>query len=149
MTGKTKGGKTSLGRFFLGHGFTQEQAKYFYPYNRAYTRFTLTKHLSETNLPALFDDVPTSWILQHKKDLKVYAGTNHWGGRGRGDQTLREYLGERSFLITINDEFRVDDDLALALRLIVLRFDERRRQMMDLSVRLEFFKSLPGGFVFP
>ncbi|MEM0135521.1 MAG: hypothetical protein QXU18_09930 [Thermoplasmatales archaeon] len=149
MTGKTRGGKTSLGRLFLGRGFAQEQAKYFYPYNRTYTRFTLMKHLSETNLPAVFDDVPTSWIFLHKEDLKAYSGTNHWGDRGRGDQTLTEYLGERSFLITINDEFRIDDDLALALRLITLRFDERERQRMDLNAWLQFFNSLPEGFMFP
>ncbi|MEM0136507.1 MAG: hypothetical protein QXU18_14975, partial [Thermoplasmatales archaeon] len=149
MCGKTRGGKTSLGRLFLGHGFAQEQAKYFYPYNRTYTRFTLMKHLSETNLPAVFDDVPMSWIFLHKEDLKAYSGTNHWGDRGRGDQTLAEYLGERSFLITINDDFRIDDDLALALRLIVLRFDERERQRMDLNAWLQFFNSLPEGFMFP
>ncbi|MEM0135748.1 MAG: hypothetical protein QXU18_11100 [Thermoplasmatales archaeon] len=149
MTGKTKGGKTSLGRLFIGHGFAQEQARYFYPYNRTYTRFTLMKHLSETNLPAIFDDVPTSWIFQHKEDLKAYAGTNYWGDRGKGDQTLTEYLGERSFLITINDDFRIDDDLALALRLILLRFDERERQRADLNAWLEFFNSLPEGFMFP
>ncbi|MEM4115855.1 MAG: hypothetical protein QXP59_07630, partial [Saccharolobus sp.] len=44
MTGKTKGGKTSLGRLFIGHGFAQEQDDYFYPYNRTYTRFSLMKH---------------------------------------------------------------------------------------------------------
>ncbi|MEM3859429.1 MAG: hypothetical protein QW478_08480, partial [Candidatus Micrarchaeaceae archaeon] len=149
MTGKTKGGKTSLGRLFIGHGFAQEQDDYFYPYNRTYTRFSLMKHLSETNLPAVFDDVPTSWIFLHKEDLKAYSGTNHWGDRGRGDQTLTEYLGERSFLITINDEFRIDDDLALALRLIVLRFDERERQRRDLNAWLQFFNSLSEGFMFP
>ncbi|MEM3907912.1 MAG: hypothetical protein QXZ17_13820, partial [Nitrososphaerota archaeon] len=149
MTGKTKGGKTSLGRLFIGHGFAQEQDDYFYPYNRTYTRFSLMKHLSETNLPAVFDDVPTSWIFLHKEDLKAYSGTNHWGDRGRGDQTLTEYLGERSFLITINDEFRIDDDLALALRLVVLRFDERERQRRDLNAWLQFFNSLPKGFMLP
>ncbi|MEM4066730.1 MAG: hypothetical protein QXV17_07710 [Candidatus Micrarchaeaceae archaeon] len=149
MTGKTKGGKTSLGRLFIGHGFAQLQDNYLYPYNRTYTRFSLMKHLSETNLPAVFDDVPTSWIFLHKEDLKAYSGTNHWGDRGRGDQTLAEYLGERSFLITINDEFRIDDDLALALRLIVLRFDERERQRRDLNAWLQFFNSLPEGFMFP
>ncbi|MEM3846457.1 MAG: hypothetical protein QXU98_12245, partial [Candidatus Parvarchaeota archaeon] len=149
MTGKTKGGKTSLGRLFIGHGFAQLQDNYLYPYNRTYTRFSLMKHLSETNLPAVFDDVPTSWIFLHKEDLKAYSGTNHWGDRGRGDQTLVEYLGERSFLVTINDEFRIDDDLALALRLIILRFDERERRRMDLNAWLQFFNSLPEGFMFP
>ncbi|MEM3193185.1 MAG: hypothetical protein QW292_14095, partial [Candidatus Parvarchaeota archaeon] len=149
MTGKTKGGKTSLGRLFIGHGFAQLQDNYLYPYNRTYTRFSLMKHLSESNLPAVFDDVPSTWILQHKEDLKAYSGSNHWGDRGRGDQTLTEYLGERSFLITINDEFRIDDDLALALRLILLRFDERERRRMDLNAWLQFFNSLPEGFMFP
>ncbi|MEM3846902.1 MAG: hypothetical protein QXU98_14500, partial [Candidatus Parvarchaeota archaeon] len=149
MSGRTKGGKTTLGDLFIGKGFGQDREGYFYPYNRVYTRFSLMKHLSETNLPAVLDDVPSLWIFQHNEDLKSYVQTGHWGDRGKGDQTLTEYLGERSFLVTINDDIRIDDDLALTLRLIILRFTEGERQRKDLTRWLSFFNSLPEGFMFP
>ncbi len=148
LTGKTKGGKTTLGNIFIGKGFSLSQDDYFYPYNRVATRFSLMKHLGETNLPALFDDLPSNWILTHKEDLKSYVQTGHFGDRGRGDQTLTEYRGRRSFIGTINDDIRVDDDLALSLRLLLIRFTEYNRQRKDKRKFDLMFDSLPDGFMY-
>ena len=148
MTGKTKGGKTTLGNVFIGKGFQLRQDDYFYPYNRVATRFSLMKHLGETNLPALFDDLPSNWIFTHKEDMKSYVQTGHFGDRGRGDQTLTEYRGRRSFIGTINDDIRVDDDLALSLRLLLIRFTEYNRQRKNKEKFDCMFDSLPDGFMY-
>ena len=148
LTGKTKGGKTTLGNVFLGKGFSLKQDDYFYPYNRVATRFSLMKHLGETNLPALFDDLPQNWILTHKEDMKSYVQTGHFGDRGKGDQTLTEYRGRRSFIGTINDDIRIDDDLALSLRLLLIRFTEYHRQRKDKKRFDLMFDSLPDGFMY-
>jgi hypothetical protein len=148
LTGKTKGGKTTLGNLFIGKGYGLKQDDYFYPYNRVATRFVLMKHLGESNLPALFDDLPANWILTHKEDIKSYVQTGHFGDRGRGDQTLTEYRGRRSFIGTINDDIRVDDDLALSLRLLLIRFTEYNRQRKDKKKFDAMFDSLPDGFMY-
>ena len=148
LTGKTKGGKTTLGNLFIGKGYGLKQDDYFYPYNRVATRFVLMKHLGESNLPALFDDLPSNWILTHKEDIKSYVQTGHFGDRGRGDQTLTEYRGRRSFIGTINDDIRVDDDLALSLRLLLLRFSEANKKRKDKAKFDSMFDSLPDGFMY-
>lgn len=148
LPGKTRGGKTTLGTLFIGKGYNLEKDAYFYPYNRVYTRFTLMNKLRETNLPALFDDLPTDWVFRNKEDLKSYVQTGHFGDRGRGDQTETQYRGMRSFIGTINDDFRPDDDLALSLRLLVLWFTEYNTQRKDKEKFDAMFDSLPSGFMF-
>lgn len=148
LTGKTRAGKTTLGNLYIGKGYDLQQDAYFYPYNRVYTRFALMKHLGESNLPALFDDLPGDWIQKHKEDLKSYVQTGHFGDRGRGDQTLTEYRGRRSFAGTINDDIRIDDDLALSLRLLILWFKESNRQRKNKAKFDAMFDALPGGFMY-
>lgn len=146
--GKTKGGKTTLGNLFIGKGYGLSHDGYFYAYNRVYTKFTLMKHLGESNLPALIDDLPQDWIKQHKEDLKAYVQTGHFGDRGRSDQTLTEYRGRRSFIATINDDIRVDDDLAMSTRLLILWFNEENRQRKNKQKYDSLFDATPEGFMF-
>ena len=148
LTGKTRAGKTALGNLFIGKGYDLQQDTYFYSYNRVYTRFALMKHLGETNLPTLFDDLLGDWILKHKEDLKSYVQTGHFGDRARGDQTLTEYRGRRSFAGTINNDIWVDDDLALSLRLLILWFKESNRQRKNKAKFDTMFDALPEGFMY-
>ena len=148
LTGKTKGGKTTLETLFIGKGYELDKELYFYPYNRVYTRFTLMNKLKQTNLPAVFDDLPTDWIFKNKEDLKSYVQTGHFGDRGRGDQTETQYRGMRSFVGTVNDDYRPDDDLALSLRLLILWFTEYHRKRKNKPLFDKMFDSLPGGFMF-
>ena len=148
LSGKTRAGKTTLGNLYIGKGYDLQQDEYFYPYNRVYTRFALMKHLGESNLPALFDDLLGDWILKHKEDLKSYVQTGHFGDRGRGDQTLTEYKGRRSFAGTINDDIRIDDDFALSLRLLILWFKESHRQRKNKAKFDAMFETLPDGFMY-
>ena len=148
LTGKTRGGKTTTGNLFIGKGYSLTQDQYFYPYNRVATRFSLMKHLGETNLPALFDDLPSNWLLTHKEDLKSYVQTGHFGDRGRSDQTLTEYRGRRSFIGTINDDVRIDDDLALSMRVAILRFTEANKSRRNNEKFNATFDSLPDGFMY-
>ncbi|MEM0135935.1 MAG: hypothetical protein QXU18_12055 [Thermoplasmatales archaeon] len=147
-TGKTKAGKTSLGYVFLGRGYNMDQDLFFYPYNRVRTPFTFMYAMSQTNLPALIDDLPPNWVFQHKEDLKAYAQTGHFGDRGRGDQTVTQYRGSRSFIGTINDDIRMDDDLALSARLIILAYTEQHRLRKNREAYATFMDTIPEGFMF-
>jgi len=133
LTGRTQGGKTAMATLFVGFGYDQEKDSFFFPYERIKTPYTLMKHLSESNLPALFDDVPSSWNLTHKDNLKSYTQTRHFRDRGRGDQTFTLYEGMRSFVETSNEDIAVDEDLALSFRLIIERFDKVNVQRKDLA----------------
>ena len=146
LSGKTQGGKTPLGDFFIGKGFAMLKDAYFFPYQTVRTTFTLMKHLGESNIPALFDDLPSDWLQQHKDDLKAYVQTGHFGDRGRSDQTVQEYRGRRSFIGTVNSSIRIDDDLAASMRIIILRFTEQNRNRKDLQAWNALLNGLPDGF---
>ena len=148
MVGKTKGGKTELANFYIGKGFSLPHEKFFFSYEQVGTRFTMMKHLGESNLPALLDDLAPDWILQNKGNLKSYVQTGHFGDRGRSDQTLTEYKGRRSFIATINSEIRRDDDLAASMRLIILHFTERNRAAKNLDAWNDLFNGVPEGFIY-
>lgn len=137
-----------MGTLFIGKGYDLEKEYYFMPYNRVYTRFTMMNKLKQTNLPAVFDDLPTDWILKNKEDLKPYVQTGHFGDRGKGDQTEIQYRGMRSFIGTINDEFRMDDDLALSLRLLIQRYTEFHRRRKNKIEFDRMFDSLSKGFMY-
>ena len=147
MAGKTQGGKTPLGDFFIGKGFAMPKDAYFFPFQTVRTTFTLMKHLGETNIPALFDDLPGDWLQQHKDDLKAYVQTGHFGDRGKSDQTVQEYRGRRSFIGTVNSSIRIDDDLATSMRIIILRFTERNRRRKNLPEWNALIDGLPDGFM--
>jgi len=147
LTGRTQGGKTEMATLFVGLGFGEDKDSFFFPYERIKTPYTLMKHLSESNLPALFDDVPSSWNLVHKDNLKSYTQTRHFGDRGRGDQTLTLYEGMRSFVETLNDDIAIDDDLALSVRMIILRFDKISAERKNLSQWTEFTNAMSPGFM--
>jgi len=147
FSGRTKGGKTELASFFAGTGFNQRKDQYFFSHERIGTRFTFMAHMAETNLPAVLDDVPASFIYNNKEALKSYVQTGHFADRGRGDQTLTEYKGARSFIITTNDDIIDDEDLALHERFIVERFTETNSAKMDRPGWIEFTNSMPEGFV--
>ena len=148
-SGKTQGGKTGLGDLYCGKGFNQDREGYFYPYQRIRSQFTLAKAWSQSNLPCVDDDMPPTWILQNKEDIKAYVQTGHFADRGRPDQTINKYKGLRSSITTINDDIRIDDDLALTLRLILLRFTEQEKKRKNLSAWNELFSNLPDGFLYP
>ena len=147
LTGKTQGGKTPLGDFFIGKGFAMPKDAYFYPYQTVRTTFTLMKHLGESNLPALFDDLPSDWLQTHSDDLKAYVQTGHFGDRGKSDQTVQAYRGRRSFIGTVNSSIRVDDDLAASMRVIILRFTEQHRRRKNLPEWNALIDGLPDGFL--
>jgi len=147
LTGRTQGGKTAMATLFVGLGFGQEKDSFFFPYERIKTPYTLMKHLSESNLPALFDDVPSTWNFAHKDNLKSYTQTRHFGDRGRGDQTLTLYEGIRSFVETLNEDIPIDEDLALTFRLIILKFDKVDADRKDLSQWTDFVNSMSPGFM--
>ena len=147
MAGKTQGGKTPLGDFFIGKGFKMPKDGYFFPYQTVRTTFTLMKHLGETNIPALFDDLPSDWLNQHKDDLKAYVQTGHFGDRGKSDQSVQAYRGRRSFIGTVNSSIRIDDDLAASMRIIVLRFTEQNRQRKNLPEWNNLIDGVPEGFM--
>ena len=147
LSGKTQGGKTPLGDFFIGKGFKMPKDGYFYPFQTVRTTFTLMRHLGETNLPALFDDLPGDWLTTHADDLKAYVQTGHFGDRGRSDQTIQEYRGRRSFIGTVNSTIRVDDDLAASMRIIILRFTEQNRRRKNLPEWNALTDDVPDGFM--
>lgn len=147
LPGKTKAGKSALGSLFIGKGFDLKQDEFYYPYERIKSSFTLMKSLAASNIPALFDDLPPSWFLQHKEDLKAYVQTGHFGDRGRADLTIREFRGLRSFVATINDYLRIDDDLALSNRLLLLWFNEANTSRKNKELFDSLFDSVSPGFV--
>jgi len=147
LTGHTQAGKTAVGSLFIGLGFNQEKDSYFFPYERIRTPYTLMKHLSESNLPALFDDLPATWNFIHKDNLKSYTQTRHFGDRGRGDQTLVQYDGVRSFVETLNEDISIDEDLALSVRLIIERFDKVSAEKKNLDQWSEFVNAISPGFM--
>ena len=148
MAGKTQGGKTPLGDFLIGKGYAMAKDAYFYPYQTVRTTFTLMRHLGETNLPALFDDLPGDWLQQHKDDLKAYVQTGHFGDRGKSDLTVQEYRGRRSFIGTVNSSIRIDDDLAASMRIIILRFTEQNRRRKNLPEWNNLIDGVPEGFMY-
>ena len=148
MAGKTQGGKTPLGDFYIGKGYARPKDAYFYPFQTVRTTFTLMRHLGESNLPALFDDLPGDWLATHADDLKAYVQTGHFGDRGRSDQTIQEYRGKRSFIGTVNSSIRVDDDLAASMRIIILRFTEQNRRRKNLPEWNALIDGLPDGFMY-
>ena len=147
MAGKTQGGKTPLGDFFIGKGYAMAKDAYYYPYQKVRTTFTLIKHLGETSIPALFDDLPSDWLQQHRDDLKAYVQIGHFGDRGKSDQKVQEYRGRRSFIGTVNSSIRVDDDLAASMRIIILRFTEQNRRRKNLPEWNTLIDGLPEGFM--
>ena len=147
-SGKTQGGKTTLGMLFIGKGYNLNKDQYFYPYNRVHTRYMMMKHMSETNLPALIDDIPIDWIPEHKEDLKAYVQTGHFGDRGTASQGVIEYSGKRSFMLTINDDVSEDEDLAFSNRAIFLRYTAQEQQRKKKGKFDELMDSLPPGFMY-
>lgn len=147
LEGKTKAGKTPLADFFIGRGYAIDKDSYFYSYERVATRFTLMKHLGASNLPALLDDLPPDWIWNNRGNLKSYSQTGHFGDRGKSDQTISEYRGRRSFIGTVNDTIRKDDDLASANRLIILKYSEKNRLRKNLPAWNALIDDLPDGFM--
>ena len=83
FTGRTKGGKTALASFFVGQGFNQPKDAYFYGSEAIRTNFTFMKHMSETNLPAVLDDVPASFIVRRVTFYTINCLTYH--GQKGGD----------------------------------------------------------------
>jgi len=147
FTGRTKGGKTALASFFVGQGFNQPKDAYFYGSEAIRTNFTFMKHMSETNLPAVLDDVPASFNSIHKDALKLYVQTGHFGDRGKGDQTLTQYKGARSFIETLNEDIMLDEDLAFNNRIIQEKYAKDSAEKKDLTAWNDFTSSLPSGFL--
>jgi len=147
FTGRTKGGKTALASFFVGQGFNQPKESHFYGNEAIRTNFTFMKHMSETNLPAVLDDVPASFNFVHKDALKLYVQSGHFGDRGRGDQTLTQYKGARSFIETLNEDIMLDEDLAFNNRIIQEKYTKDSAEKKNLALWNDFTKSIPSGFM--
>jgi len=147
FTGRTKGGKTALASFFVGQGFNQSRDSYFYTYETIRTNFTFMKHMAETKLPAVLDDVPSSFNFAHKDALKAYVQTGHFGDRGKGDQTLTQYKGARSFIETLNEDIMLDEDLAFNNRIIQEKYTKDNQDKKNLTLWNNFINSISLGFM--
>lgn len=147
-TGETETGKTSVAQIFIGLGYSMKQDYYFYPFNRIKTLFMLSVHLSETNIPCLIDDIPKSWIEDRIEDLKSYSHSGIFGDRGKQTLTSKEYPGQRSFIMTINEDYALDTDLALATRLGVFTFGKTEHNRQNRERYAELFEVLPMGFMY-
>jgi len=148
MDGVSRAGKTSLGDLFLGRGFDQSREQYYFSYNRIKTLFTLTRSLSQANLPCLIDDVPAHFFVDNAENLKSYCQTGVWGERGRGDQGTTQYWGMRSIITTTNDALRIDDDIALSNRNILLHSDVKALRINNRTEWKTLYSALPAGFLF-
>lgn len=148
LTGQSRGGKSSLANIFIGRGFDLGKDKYFFPYNRVATLYVLTSHLAETNLPCLIDEVPIDWVDKNSENLKSYMQIGVFADRGRGDQTVREYKGARSFMATLNEEYIHDKNLALSNRILHFSFGPEEVKRKDREAYLKFLNSLPSGFMY-
>ncbi len=146
-TGRTEAGKTALGSLFIGLGYGLSKEDYFYGKNAIATLITMTDSLNKTNLPCLFDDVDTAWLLKFKEDLKSYSHSGLFGQRGRSDLSIAKYQGKRSFLMTMNSDVPVDADLAMNTRMIIERFDEAHSNRMNIDLYNALLNSLPAGFM--
>jgi len=147
FSGRTKGGKTALASFFVGQGFNQSKDEFFFTAESTRTPFTLMKHLSESNLPCVVDDVPSSFNSIHKDAIKSYVQTGHFGDRGRGDQTLTQYKGARSFIETSNEDIILDEDLAFNNRIIKEKYGKDSADKKNLTAWNDFIYSLSPGFL--
>lgn len=146
-SGVTGTGKTDTGHLIIGRGYSIAKEKYFLVQNRVRTIFTLTKHLEESNLPAILDDMSEEWIIKHKEELKAMVQAGNFGDRGLSDQTMNFYRAMRTLLITINDDIRSDSDRALDGRMILLRFTSENRSRIDRQEWDSLFNALPEGFM--
>jgi len=147
FTGRTKGGKTALASFFVGRGFNQSKDGYFFGNEAIRKIFTFMKHMSETNLPAVLDDVPASFNSDHRDALKSYVQTGNFGDRGHGDQTLTQYKGARSFIETLNEDIMLDEDLAFNNRIIQEKYTKDSAEKKNLAQWNDFINSIPSGFM--
>jgi len=147
FSGRTGTGKTALAKFFVVEGFNQSDDDAFFMLESIKTPFVLMKHLSESNLPCIIDDVPSSFNFIHKDALKSYVQTGIFGDRGRPDQTLTRYKGARSFIETSNEDLVLDEDLALNYRIIHEKFTKHDADKMNLTAWNDFIYSLPSGFL--
>ena len=147
-SGRTVSGKTSLSNLFIGHGYDMPKKKYFYPFNRVQSLFMLSVHLSESNIPCIIDDVTTKWIIQNSENIKSYAHSGIFADRGRSNQQHTEYNGMRSFVMTLNEDYAIDMDLALASRLGIFSFGLEESNRTDQKRYLALLSSLPKGFMY-
>ena len=148
LVGKTGGGKTSLSNIFIGVGYDLPQKSWFYTFGRVETVFMLATHLRQTNIPCLVDDVKATWITKNKENFKSYVHSGIFIDRGRSDQTYNEYGGMRSFVMTLNEDYAIDTDIALASRLAVFTFTESETKRKDQNAFTKLMNELPQGFMY-
>jgi hypothetical protein len=152
LSGKTKGGKTSLTDTFNLKGYDvlnkDDKGNFQYHLQDITTTFTLMNSLRASNLPAIFDEIGMQFFNYHKESIKGYASSIRFGQRGTASQNTNKYTGIRSFVATMNDPFDLSSDLALSGRLIVIPFDEQNTRRQHRDQFIKFYNSLPNGFMF-
>ena len=148
FTGKTGGGKSSLSNIFIGIGFELPKEKWYYTFGRVEKVFMLSIHLSESNIPCLIDDIAVPWIIKNKENFKSYVHSGIFIDRGKSDQGHNEYRGMRSFVMTLNEDYAVDTDLALATRIAAYAFTETEKKRLDLDAFNRLLQALPKGFMY-
>ena len=152
LSGKTKGGKTSLTDIFILKGYNalgkEQKGNFQYHLQDVSTTFTLMNSLRASNLPAIFDEISMNFFNYHKESIKGYASSIRFGQRGTAAQNTNKYTGIRSFVATMNDNFDLSMDLALSGRLIVIPFDELNTKRQHRAEFIKFYNSLPPGFMF-
>ena len=149
FTGPTKATKTSLPSFFLGKGFDiSDKSEYLYPYERIRTQSAFNNHLTKSYTPMLLDDTNPEWIYQHEEQIKDYGQTGIFASRGkRSGIGTNEFLGFRSFMVTSNDNYRVDHSLATSNRFIIVKFGLENIIRKNREKWNQFRNSLPEGFM--
>lgn len=151
LSGETKGGKTSLADLFIHRGFgiaPEDIGNYLYHVKDIKTSFTLMSVLTESNLPAIFDESNMKFIKEHAEEIKGYSSSPRFGQLGTSSQNVNRYIGKRSFIITMNGDFDVSIDLAASNRIMVIQYTKENSKRQDMSKFMEFKNSLPPGFMY-
>ena len=147
--GTSRAGKTSIPAFFIGRGFDLQKDKFLYGSERIKTQADLNVHANETNIPMICDDIKTTWLDRNKDSLKSYVQTGVFADRGKQNGVeLNELKGKRSLIITLNDKYRIDTDLAISNRIFFETFTKSNTERQNKTEFSAFIKTMPSGFMF-
>jgi hypothetical protein len=149
FTGPTGASKTSLAAFFISKGFEiNDKSQYLYPYERIRTQSSFNNHLSDSYVVMLLDDTNPDWVYQHEEQIKDYGQTAIFASRGkRSGVGTNEFYGLRSFIVTMNDNYRVDHSLATSNRFVIVKFTIENIIRKNKESWNSFKNSLPDGFM--
>ncbi len=140
-------GKTRTATLFAVRGFGQTRDVAVFGLNRIRTPFMLGVTLNLSNLPAVVDDVNVQWLNDLSEYVKDYVSSPEFMARGTKDLRVKTYSGRRSFIATLNEEFRSVDSLAEKNRFIHLNFT--RSHALTPDEWEQIYRLLPEGWLYP